>query len=138
MFLLDWFSGYHQIWLRREDEENKSFITPFGTYCYLRMLERLHNAGPTFCRMMKTPLKYHVGRIVFSYVDDIVVPNRNKESYISDLTETFANMREAKLKLNPDKCVFGVTRGKILGCLVSTKGIEGNCHTPKFQILECD
>jgi hypothetical protein len=33
-------------------------------------------------------------------------------------------MREAKLKLNPDKGVFGVTRGKVLGCLVSTKGIE--------------
>jgi hypothetical protein len=35
-------------------------------------------------------------------------------------------MREANLKLNPDKCVFGVTRGKVLGCLVSTKGIEAS------------
>jgi hypothetical protein len=35
-------------------------------------------------------------------------------------------MREAKLKMNPEKCVFGVTRGKVLGCLVSTKGIEAS------------
>jgi hypothetical protein len=35
-------------------------------------------------------------------------------------------MREAKLKLNPKKCVFGVTRGKVLGCLISTKGIKAN------------
>jgi hypothetical protein len=62
---------------------------------------------------------------VFSYVDDIVVASK-KASYISDLMETFTNMREAKLKLNPDKCVFGVIRGKVLGCLVSTKGIKAS------------
>jgi hypothetical protein len=35
-------------------------------------------------------------------------------------------MHEARLKLNPEKCVFGLTRGKVLGCLVSMKGIETN------------
>jgi hypothetical protein len=45
--LLDYFSRYHQIWLRAEDKEKTSFITPFGTYCYLRMPKGLHNAGPT-------------------------------------------------------------------------------------------
>jgi hypothetical protein len=35
-------------------------------------------------------------------------------------------MREARLKLNPEKCIFRITRGKVLGCLVSTKGIKGN------------
>jgi hypothetical protein len=33
---------------------------------------------------------------------------------------------QAGLKLNPEKCVFGVKKGKFLGCLVSTKGIEAN------------
>jgi hypothetical protein len=55
--LLDCFSWYHQIWLRREDEEKTSFITPFGTYCYLRMPKCLKNVGPTFCRMTKAILK---------------------------------------------------------------------------------
>jgi hypothetical protein len=45
--LLDYFSRYHQIWLHAEDEEKTSFITPFRTYCYLRMPEGLHNVGPT-------------------------------------------------------------------------------------------
>jgi hypothetical protein len=63
---------------------------------------------------------------VLSYIEDIVVANKNKENYISDLAETFANMREAKLKLDPEKCVFEITRGKVIGCLVSTKGIEAN------------
>jgi hypothetical protein len=35
-------------------------------------------------------------------------------------------MQRAQLKLNPEKCVFGISRGKVLGCLVSVKGIEGN------------
>jgi hypothetical protein len=42
--LLDMFSGYHQIRVRREDEEKTSFITPFGTFCFVRMPEGLKNA----------------------------------------------------------------------------------------------
>jgi hypothetical protein len=57
MALLDYFLGYHQILLHKEDEENTSFITPFGMYCYMRMSEGPRNAGPTFCRMMKAALK---------------------------------------------------------------------------------
>jgi hypothetical protein len=125
MALLDYFSGYHQIWFHQEDEEKTSFITSFGTYYYVRMPEGLCNVGPTFCRMMKVTLKDQVGRNVLSYVDDIMVASK-KTSYIFDLTETFTNMCEAKLKLNHDKCVFRVTRGKVLGCLVFTKGIEAS------------
>lgn len=49
--LLNCFSGYHQVWLRKEDEEKSSFITLFGVYCFIRKPEGLKNAGPTFCRM---------------------------------------------------------------------------------------
>jgi hypothetical protein len=108
MALLDYFSGYHQIWLRREDEEMTSFITPFSTYCYLKMPEGLCNRGSTFCRMTKAAMKEHVGRNVLTYVDDIVVASKKKETYNSDLAETFTNMREARLKLNLEKCIFRV------------------------------
>ena len=53
--LLDCFSGY-QIWLNKEDEEKTSFTTPFGTYCYTKMLEGLKNAGLTFAKMTKAVL----------------------------------------------------------------------------------
>jgi hypothetical protein len=49
--LLDCFSGCHQIWLKKEEEEKTSFTTPFETYCYTRMPEGLKNAGTTFARM---------------------------------------------------------------------------------------
>jgi hypothetical protein len=75
----------------------------------MRMPKGLCNVGPTFCRMTKAALKDQVGRNVLSYVDDIVVASKKRALYISNLTETFTNMREAKLKLNPEKCIFGVT-----------------------------
>jgi hypothetical protein len=90
------------------------------------MPEGLRNACPMFCRMTNAALKDQVGRNVLSYVDDIIVTGKKKESYISDLSETFANMHESHLKFNPEKCIFGVTRGNVLGCLVSTKGIEAS------------
>jgi hypothetical protein len=90
------------------------------------MPEDLKNAGPTFCRMMKAILKEQMERNVFAYVDDIVVASGKKETQIQDLGETFTNMCRAQLKLNPEKCVFGVQRGRVLGCLVSVKGIEAN------------
>jgi len=117
LYQLDCFSGYHQIWPCKEDEEKTSFITPFGTYCYMRMPKGLKNAGPTFCRMTKATFKDQVGRNIFTYVDDVVVASKQKASHISDLAETFANMRLARLKLNPEKCVFGVHKGKVLGVL---------------------
>jgi hypothetical protein len=126
MALLDCFSGYHQIWLRKEDEEKTSFITPFGTYYYIRMPKGLKNAGPAFYRMMKAILKEQVERNVFAYDDDVVIASRKKETQLQDLAETFTNIRRAQLKLNPNKCVFGICRGKVLGCLVSVKGIEAN------------
>jgi hypothetical protein len=90
------------------------------------MPEGLCNVGPTFCRMTKAALKDQVGRNVLSYVDDIVVVSKKKENYLSDFAKIFANMQEAKLKLNPKKCVFGITRGKVLECPVSMKGTEAN------------
>jgi hypothetical protein len=126
MSLLDCFSGYHQIYMKEEDKAITSFITPFGTYCFIRMPEGLKHARSTFSRLTKRVLDSQVGRNIFTYVDDIVVVSKNKEGHLADLAETFANMRDARLRLNPKKCVFGVRRGKILGYLVSHKGIEAN------------
>jgi hypothetical protein len=90
------------------------------------MPEGLKNAGPTFCRITKAILKDQMQRNVFTYVDDIMVASKKKATEIQDLVETFTNMRKAQLKLNLEKCVFGVRKGKVLGYLVSVKGIKAN------------
>jgi hypothetical protein len=95
MSLLDCFSGYHQMYMKEEDKANTSFITPFGTYCFIIMSEGLKNAGSTFSCLTKTVLESQVGRNIFTYLDDIVVASRNKEDHLADLAETFVNMRDA-------------------------------------------
>jgi hypothetical protein len=95
MSLLDCFSGYHQIYMKDEDKASTSFITPFGTYCFIRMLEGLKNAGSTFSRLTKTVLESQVGQNIFTYVDDIVIASKNKEDHLAGLAETFTNMRDA-------------------------------------------
>jgi hypothetical protein len=59
-------------------------------------------------------------------VDDVVVKTRNSGTLIDDLEETFASLREYRWKLNPNKCVFGVPSGKLLGFIISQRGIEAN------------
>jgi hypothetical protein len=59
-------------------------------------------------------------------VDDVVVKTRNSSTLIDDLEETFASLREYHWKLNPNKCVFGVPSGKLLGFIISHRGIEAN------------
>jgi hypothetical protein len=90
------------------------------------MLEGLKNAGGSFSRMTTKVLHSQIGRNVLTYVDDIIVKSTKQENHIADLQETFVNFRQAGLKLNPKKCVFGVKKGKFLRCLVSTKRIETN------------
>ena len=55
-----------------------------------------------------------------------MVKSREKETLIDDRKKTFDNLRVYKMMLNPSKCFFGVPAGKLLGFLVSEKGIEAN------------
>src|SRR6266498_3899363 len=61
-----------------------------------------------------------------AYIDDVITKSRVKEDLISDLSETFTNLRCFRWKLNLEKCVFGVPSGKLLGFIVSYRGIEAN------------
>ena len=54
-----------------------------------------------------------------AYMDDIVVKTKDGPTLVQDLEKTFANLRKINLKLNPEKCVFGVPSGKLLGFFVS-------------------
>ena len=68
------------------------------------------------------------------YVDDLVVKSVKRQTLLEDLRETFANLRTYQIKLNPEKCVIGVPAGKLLGFLVSERGIE--CNPEKIAAIE--
>jgi hypothetical protein len=134
--LLDYFSGYHQVWMRKGDEAKTGFTTPFGIFCFVRMPEGLRNVGPTFDRMMKLILGSQLGRNASAYVDDIVIMSEKETDHIADLTETFNNMRRNGLKLNPEKWILGIRKGQLLGCMVSKWGIQANPRNLK-RYAEC-
>jgi hypothetical protein len=68
----------------------------------------------------------HIGRTVEAYVDDIVVKTRKADGLVDDLRIAFVYLRANGVKLNPEKCVFGVPRGMSLGYIISQRGIEAN------------
>jgi hypothetical protein len=116
---LDAYSGYHQIKMKESDQLATSFITPFGMYCYITMPFGLQNAGATYQRCMQHVFGDHIERIVEAYIDDIVVKTRKADDLVSDLRIAFGFLRANGVKLNPEKCVFGVPRGMLLGYIVS-------------------
>jgi dsDNA-binding SOS-regulon protein len=123
---LDCYSGYHQIAIKDEDQEKTVFITLFGAYCYTTMSFGLKNAGATYQRAIQKCFKKQLNKNVEAYMDDVVVKTRNSDTLITDLKESFALLREYQRKLNPNKCVFGVPLGKLLGFIISHRGIEAN------------
>ena len=76
--------------------------------------------------MIQTCLEKQIGKIVEAYTNDVVIKTRHIESLIDDLRLTFDNLRTYDIKLNPEKCVFGVPARKLLGFIVSSRGIEAN------------
>ena len=68
----------------------------------------------------------HLGRNIEAYVDAIVIKSRKADDLVADLRIAFDYLRAKGGKLNPEKCVFGVPRGMLLGFIVSQRGIEPN------------
>jgi hypothetical protein len=84
----------------------------------------LKNAGATYQRAMNLIFHDMLGIIVEVYIDDTIVKSAGLDSHLADLKLAFEKMRRYGLKMNPLKCVFGVSAGKFLGFIVHEKGVE--------------
>ncbi|KAL0439943.1 UNVERIFIED_CONTAM: Pro-Pol polyprotein [Sesamum latifolium] len=124
--MMDASQGYHQIMLAPEDRKKVSFITSSGTFCYVAMPFGLKNVGATYQRLVDKIFQSQIGRNVEVYVDDMLVKSKKAEGHIADLEETFAFLRKYRLKVNPAKCAFGAQGGRVLGFMVTQRGIETN------------
>ena len=102
------------------------FISPDANYHYTVMPFGLKNASATYQRMMTRMFRDKIGRIVKVYTDDMVVKSKQKMQHIGDLKEAFELLQRHKLRLNAEKCAFGVEAGKFLGYLITNRGIEVN------------
>ncbi|XP_072077907.1 uncharacterized protein [Arachis hypogaea] len=123
---LDAYSGYNQILMHPKDKDKTAFITELGNYCYTVMPFGLKNAGATYQRLMDKVFSKQIGRNLEVYVDDMVVKTQKETTHDTDLEEVFGQLRKHNMRLNPDKCAFGVKGGKFLGFMLTSRGIEAN------------
>ena len=108
------------------DECKTAFMTELSCYCYKVIPFGLKNAGATYQRLMDRVLAPMLGRNVQAYVDDMVVTSQQRDQHVADLNELFTTIAKYRLKLNPEKCMFGVEACKFLGFLLTERGIEAN------------
>ena len=123
---MDAFSGYNQISMDPNDQENTSFVTVQGTYCYRVMPFGLKNVGATYHRLVNRMFQKQIGTTMEVYIDDMLVKSTTAELHIAHLSEAFQILKNYNMKLNPAKCAFGVSDGKFLGFIVNHRGMEAN------------
>ncbi|XP_011100179.1 uncharacterized protein LOC105178414 [Sesamum indicum] len=124
--MMDAYQGYHQIYMATEDRIKTSFVTDRGIFCYNVMPFGLKSAGATYQRLVNKMFAQQIGKTMEVYVDDMLVKSHKPDEHLEHLKTSFAIMREHGMKLNPNKCMFGVAGGKFLGYMVSERGIEAN------------
>ena len=107
-----------------EDAEKTAFITPWGVYHYRVMSFGLKNGGATYMRAMTTIFHDMIHKEIEVYVDDVIIKSRESSDHLAHLEKFFDMLCRYDLKLNPSKCAFGVHAGKLLGFIVSRRGIE--------------
>lgn len=107
-----------------EDREKTIFITPWGTFCYKVMPFKLKNVGATYQRAMVTFFHDMIHKEIEVYIDDMIAKLKNEEDHVIHIQKLFEQLRKFKLRLNPAKWTFGVKLEKLLGFVVSQRGIE--------------
>jgi hypothetical protein len=112
--------------MSREDEEHTAFITVDGLFYYVSVPYGLKNALLTFVCALHKIFRDLIRDLIEVYIDDIIIKIKSRSSMLDKITIVFDKLRSTRTKLNPDKCVFRVSVGKLLGFLVLHQGIEVN------------
>ena len=103
-----------------------AFISPDANYYYTVMPFELKHAGATYQRMITRMFRDKIGHTVEVYINDMVVKSKQEARHIEDFQGVVEVLQQHKLRLNADKCAFGVRAGKFLGYLITSRGIVVN------------
>ena len=122
--MLDGFSRYHKIQLHPNDQEKTTFTTPWGTFMYAKIPFGSMNARDTFQRAMDIVLLEENDRFVVIYLDDITIYSKFDQDHLKYLHKVFYKCRKFGISLNPKKSNFAMTKGKLLGHIISGEGIK--------------
>lgn len=121
---MDLKSGYYQVKISDRDKDKTTFITPNGTYRFLRLPFGLKNAPATFQRLMDKFKSGLTNVNVLVYLDDIIVLSETFNGHLNNLGQCFARMRQFNLRMNRTKCKFACDEVVYLGHVISRNGIQ--------------
>ena len=123
---MDGNAGYNQIFMSEEDSPKTTFRCPghVGLFEWIVMTIGLKNSSATYKRAMNFIFHEFIGKLVEIYIDDMVVKSGDLAKHLADLRKVLDCTRKHGLKMNPNKCAFGVSAGQFLGFLVHQRGIE--------------
>jgi len=123
---MDGNAGYNQIFMAEEDIPKTIFRCPshIGLFEWIVMTFGLKNTGATYHRAMNFIFHEFIGTLVEIYIDDVVVKSEDFVKHLADLRKILECTRKHGLKMNPNKCAFGVSAGQFLGFMVHQRGIE--------------
>lgn len=128
---LDLASGYWQVEMDSADKEKTAFITPFGLHQFRVMPFGLTNAPSTFQRLMSMVLAGLSWVTCLVYLDDIIIFSHTVEGHLQRLTEVLQRLKEAGLKIKPNKCHLLRKSVRYLGYVVSEKGLTADADKVK-------
>jgi hypothetical protein len=133
---LDLLSGYWQVAMAPEHRDKTAFsVSGGGLFRFLTMPFGLCNAPATFQRLMEKVLSGLQWEIAVLYIDDVIVFANSFEEQLERLGLVLGRLRNAGLKLKPEKCELFRKRVEFLGHIVSAKGVEVD-HRKISKILE--
>ena len=110
--------------MAEEDKAKTAFTTHWGTYAYDVIPFGLKNVGATYQLAMVTLFHDMMHKEIEVYVDDMIAKSCIARDHLVDLRKLFKCLIKYILRLNPNKCVFGASSRKLLGFIVSQRGIE--------------
>ena len=120
---LDMATGYWQVPLAADDREKTAFLTGRGLQQFKVMAMGLKNAGATFQRLMELVLAGLDAKRCLVYLDDIIISSKTESEHLSTLRDVFKRVRDAKLKLKPQKCRLARREVTFLGHRVTQEGL---------------
>ena len=118
---IDYFSGYHQVHIHEDDRYKTAFITEWGAYVWVVMPFGLKNAPPSYQRIVNQIFKDYLNDFMNLFLDNFSVYS-DVAFHLPKLRLVFERCRQYGVSLNPDKCIFYVPSGVILGYIVCQAG----------------
>ena len=127
-------AGFHQIPLSENSMDRSTFVTHHGSWKFRRMPFGLRNAPQSFQQLMSSVFRGANYQYLLIYIDDIIIFSRSVDEHLVHLKSVFDRLRDANLRLHPQKCHFLQSEILYLGHILTPEGVK--VDEKKLEVLK--